>query len=82
MRAYVGIRSLTPDYHGILGESIKLPGFFLAGGFGGQGFMHAPAIGLITAEIITSGNCKLVDITDLSPDRFETGNGNTETTIF
>ncbi len=82
MRAYVGIRSLTPDYHGMLGESIKLPGFFLAGGFGGQGFMHAPAIGLITAEIITSGNCKLVDITDLSPDRFETGNGNTETTIF
>ncbi len=82
MRAYVGIRSLTPDYHGIVGESKGLPGFFLAGGFGGQGFMHAPAVGLIAAQLIVDGKCELVDTSKLSPDRFETNSLNTEGAVF
>jgi len=82
MRAYVGIRSLTPDYHGILGEGEVLPGFFLAGGFGGQGFMHAPAVGLIAANLIIDGKCELVDTSKLSPDRFETNSANAEEVVF
>jgi len=82
VRAYVGIRSLTPGYHGILGESKQRPGLFLAGGFGGQGFMHAPAIGLIAAELITSGKSERVDISALSPDRFASGKGMEEGAVF
>lgn len=82
VRAYAGLRAITPDYHGILGESSQLPGLFLAGGFGGQGFMHAPAIGLIAADLITTGATGLIDTAPLSPDRFITAAGNEEKVVF
>lgn len=82
IRAYVGIRSLTPDYHGILGESKKRPGLFLAGGFGGQGFMHAPAIGMIAADLIINGKTERVDVSCLSPGRFTGRAGFTEDAVF
>ena len=69
VRAYVGTRSLTPDYMGIVGEHPHLKGFYLAGGFAGNGFMHSPAIGLITSQLITKGRCDLLDISPLSPAR-------------
>jgi len=73
VRAYVGIRSLTPDYLGIIGEHPLLKGFFIAGGFAGNGFMHSPAIGLITSRLITEGRCDLLDTAPLSPERLYTG---------
>jgi len=42
MRAYAGVRDLTPDYHGILGPAAQAPGLHVACGFSGHGFMHAP----------------------------------------
>ncbi|MCL6477964.1 MAG: FAD-binding oxidoreductase [Peptococcaceae bacterium] len=72
VKAFVGIRSLTPDYLGILGEHPALRGFFVAGGFAGNGFMHAPAIGLIAAQLITEGRCDLLDTAPLSPARLYT----------
>ncbi len=70
MRVYVGTRCLTPDYHGILGEVETIKGFYCAGGFNNHGFMHAPAIGLITAQLIWKGYTSLVNISPLSPNRF------------
>lgn len=70
VRAYVGIRSLTPDYHGIIGQAPGIQGYYLAGGFAGNGFMHSPAIGVITAGLILDGGCELMDISPLAPDRF------------
>ncbi|MBF7082524.1 FAD-binding oxidoreductase [Desulfallas sp. Bu1-1] len=67
-RIYTGIRSLTPDGLGILGET-GVKGFYCAGGFGGNGFMHAPAIGLITACLVL-GEKPPLDVTPLSPGRF------------
>lgn len=72
VRAFVGIRSLTPDYLGILGEHPALKGFFIAGGFAGNGFMHAPAIGLIASRLIAEGKCDLLDTAPLSPARLYT----------
>lgn len=69
VRAYVGIRSLTPDYLGIMGEHPSLRGFFIAGGFAGNGFMHSPAIGLIASRMITGDRCCLLDTAPLSPAR-------------
>lgn len=68
-RVYAGIRSLTPDGLGILGET-QIKGFYCAGGFGGSGFMHAPAIGLITACLVL-GEKPPLDPAPLSPNRFK-----------
>jgi len=67
-RIYTGIRSLTPDGLGILGET-TVNGFYCVGGFGGNGFMHAPAIGLITASLVL-GEQPPLDAAPLSPNRF------------
>jgi len=67
-RIYTGIRSLTPDGLGILGET-EVSGFYCAGAFGGNGFMHAPAIGLITACLVL-GEQPPLDPAPLSPNRF------------
>lgn len=69
VRAYVGIRSLTPDYLGILGKHPDIKGFFIAGGFAGNGFMHSPAIGIIISGLIRDGRCDLLDTAPLSPSR-------------
>lgn len=74
VRAYVGIRSLTPDYHGIMGQAPGIRGYYLAGGFAGNGFMHSPAIGQIMALLILDGECPLMDISPFSPDRFGKSN--------
>jgi len=68
-KIYVGIRSITPDYNGILGET-NVKGFYCAGGFSGHGFMHAPAVGVIMAALITEGDFPGLDLSPLSPVRF------------
>lgn len=80
MRAYAGVRDLTPDYHGILGEAA--PGFYVACGFSGHGFMHAPAIGLLMAELILDGRATSMDIRPLSLDRFAAGAAHAEASMF
>lgn len=82
MRAYAGIRDLTPDYHGILGEAGVVPGFYVACGFSGHGFMHAPAIGLLMAELILDGRARSMDIGPLALERFERGALHPETNMF
>jgi len=69
-KAYVGIRSITPDYNGILGET-EIKGFYCAGGFSGHGFMHAPAIGIIMTSLINDGSFTDFDLSPLSPARFD-----------
>jgi sarcosine oxidase subunit beta len=73
VRAYVGIRSLTPDDHAILGPVPSVPGFYLAAGLGGHGFMHAPAVGLIVSEVIRDGRARTIDLHPFRYDRFEQG---------
>jgi len=82
MRAYAGVRDLTPDYHGILGPARTAPGFHVACGFSGHGFMHAPAIGLLMAEIVLDGRTSSMDIDALSLDRFGAGTTRAEANMF
>lgn len=70
LRTYTGIRDQTPDYHPILGEAPGLKGFFLANGFSGHGFMHAPAAGRIGADLILNGRTEQIDSNLLDPNRF------------
>jgi len=75
-RAYAGLRTLTPDYHAILGPDPGVAGLYHACGFCGHGFMHAPAAGRALAELIALREAGAkditpgVDITPLSPARF------------
>ena len=70
-RGWAGLYAVTPDHHPIIEESI--PGFVTAGGFSGHGFQHAPATGIVVAELALDGAASLVDIDPLSSDRFERG---------
>ncbi|HSB41928.1 MAG TPA: FAD-dependent oxidoreductase [Methylomirabilota bacterium] len=82
MRAYAGVRDLTPDYHGILGPAAQAPGFHVACGFSGHGFMHAPAIGILMAEMLLDGRAVSMDISPLSLDRFAAGRLRAEANMF
>ncbi len=82
MRAYAGVRDLTPDYHGILGPATAAPGLHMACGFSGHGFMHAPAIGILMSEILLDGRASSMDIAALSLDRFAAGRLRAEANMF
>jgi sarcosine oxidase subunit beta len=68
-RGWAGLYAVTPDHHPIIEE--VAPGFVVAAGFSGHGFMHAPATGQLVAEIICDGETSLVDINPLHSKRFE-----------
>ncbi|OGK93181.1 MAG: hypothetical protein A2W08_09755 [Candidatus Rokubacteria bacterium RBG_16_73_20] len=69
---WAGLRPLTPDDHAIIGWAPGVEGFFLAVGFGGHGFQHAPATGRHVAEWLTDGRPSL-DLSLFAPDRFQAG---------
>jgi sarcosine oxidase subunit beta len=70
-RGWAGLYAVTPDHHPIIEE--VMPGFVVAAGFSGHGFMHAPATGQLVAEIACDGEPSLVDIDPLRSERFENG---------
>ena len=71
-KSWAGLYETTPDHHAIIGWAEKTKGLFYVNGFSGHGLMHAPAAGLVSAEII-SGNEPSIDISPLSPERFAKG---------
>jgi sarcosine oxidase, subunit beta len=71
--SWVGLYEMTPDRHPIIGEAQGVAGFYLANGFSGHGFQHAPVVGKLLAELIVGGAATTVDISSLGLDRFERG---------
>jgi len=71
--SWVGLYEMTPDRHPIIGEAPGVAGFYLANGFSGHGFQHAPVVGKLLAELIVGGAATTVDISSLGLDRFERG---------
>ncbi|MCD2205262.1 NAD(P)/FAD-dependent oxidoreductase [Halobacterium sp. KA-6] len=66
-----GLYSVTPDHHPIIEE--VTPGFVVAAGFSGHGFMQSPAAGQLVSEVIMDGSPSLIDISKLTADRFDRG---------
>lgn len=66
---WAGLRPLTPDDHALIGWAPGVQGFFLAVGFGGHGFQHAPATGRQVAEWLVDGRPSL-DLSLFDPARF------------
>jgi sarcosine oxidase subunit beta len=71
IRAYAGLRPITPDGLPIIGRVPKLPGFIIAAGYGGDGL----ALSAVTAEIISkifNGTADPDTLESFSYSRFET----------
>jgi glycine/D-amino acid oxidase-like deaminating enzyme len=71
--SWVGLYEMTPDRHPIIGEAPGVAGFYLANGFSGHGFQHAPVVGKLLAELIVDGGATTVDISGLGLERFRSG---------
>jgi sarcosine oxidase subunit beta len=70
IRGWVGHYEMTPDHHAVIGTFPELRNFICAAGFSGHGFQHAPAAGMIVAELIADGKVRTEDIYPLRPTRF------------
>lgn len=69
---YAGLYEMSPDKHAIVGFATGCENLFLVNGSSGHGVMHSPALGAITAAIL-SGNDPPVDPHELRPSRFGEG---------
>jgi sarcosine oxidase subunit beta len=67
--AWAGLYETTPDHQAILGPVREPEGFWCACGFSGHGFMQAPPVALVLAEMLVGGSPP-VDVGELSHDRF------------
>jgi len=50
---YASLYAITPDWHPVLDEVLAGSGFYVCSGFSGHGFKLGPAVGLMTADMIT-----------------------------
>ncbi len=80
-RGWAGLYDTTPDSNPILGRVPGLHGFIVAAGFSGHGFMLSPAVGECLAELIITGESRIVDLTPLGIDRFLSGSLHREANI-
>jgi glycine/D-amino acid oxidase-like deaminating enzyme len=80
-RAWAGLYEMTPDHHAIIGPAPNVQGLYFVNGFSGHGVMHSPASGRITADLILHGRSDLIDVSQLSVERFVTGNLLEETAV-
>ena len=68
VESWAGLYPSTPDQHPII-DRIEA-GMIVVGGFAGLGLMHAPAAGLLAAELILDGKISSVNAADVSLARF------------
>jgi sarcosine oxidase subunit beta len=64
---------MTPDDHPVVGAVPGVSGLYIAAGFSGHGFMHAPATAQLVVEEMLDRRAHTIDIADLSLERFQTG---------
>ncbi len=80
VRQWSGLYTVTPDAHPILGGVPGIDGYLQAVGFSGHGFMLAPAVGRIMAEMAL-GKETFLDVRNLDAGRFERGEYNVEPSV-
>lgn len=70
VRQWSGLYEITPDRQPIIGGHSDLPGYYMATGYSGHGFMLGPVTGRLMAEYIL-GEETFIDISKLDLGRFE-----------
>jgi sarcosine oxidase subunit beta len=78
--SWAGLYPSTPDQHPIIDRTDA--GMVVVGGFAGAGLMHAPAAGLVAAELIVDGRISSIDPEPVSLARFSNAKGSVEPTGF
>jgi sarcosine oxidase subunit beta len=73
VRGWSGLYSVTPDCSGIVGRIAGTSNAIEAHSFTGRGVMQSFAIGRGVAELISDGRFQSLDLSPLSPARFEAG---------
>jgi sarcosine oxidase subunit beta len=58
---YASLYAITPDWHPIVDEVIEGSGLHVCSGFSGHGFKLGPAVGLMTADLLTGVSDPLFD---------------------
>jgi glycine oxidase len=71
LRAWAGLRPVTPDGRPILGADPEVPGLWYATGHGRNGILLAGITGEIIGDLLTTGHTEMV-ISQLSVTRFDT----------
>ncbi len=61
----------TLDQNAILGRHTKVENFIFVNGFSGHGFQQSPALGRGTAELITYGEYRSLDLSPFNYERIE-----------
>jgi sarcosine oxidase subunit beta len=64
-----GLYEISPDHNAILGSVPGVENFICANGFSGHGMQHAPAVGLVIAELLTEASARSVDLAPYAFDR-------------
>jgi len=72
-RAWAGLYEMSPDHHALLGFAPGCSNLLLVNGSSGHGVMHAPALGLLAAELAAHGAARSLDVRALRPSRFDEG---------
>lgn len=60
-RGYAALYAITPDWHAVIDEPHPGSGFFVCAGFSGHGFKLGPAVGMMTADMISGVNTPGMD---------------------
>ncbi len=80
LRGWAGLYPSLPDHHPVI--ELSQPGLATAAGFSGTGLMHAPAAGLLVAELVKEGRATSLDLAELGSERFERGVARVESSGF
>ncbi len=80
VRQWAGVYDLTPDAQPILGETDGVEGFFQASGFSGHGFMIAPKVAMLVAQVV-AGQEPDLDSSRLNARRFTEGPVTTDRSV-
>jgi len=80
VRQWAGLYDVTPDAQPIIGETDGVEGFFQANGFSGHGFMIAPMVSTLLAQIVV-GQTPELDIERLNLRRFAGGDINLDHSV-
>ncbi|MBC8364430.1 MAG: FAD-binding oxidoreductase [Actinobacteria bacterium] len=63
----------TLDQNAVVGPADAVPNFYFANGFSGHGLQQSPGVGRAISELITYGEYRTLDLSDLGHDRIVHG---------
>ncbi|ASJ16845.1 sarcosine oxidase subunit beta [Thermococcus chitonophagus] len=72
LRTWAGYYAKTPDSNPAIGKIKELSDYYIVAGFSGHGFMMAPAVAEMVADLITKGK-SVLPVEWYDPYRFERG---------